>query len=104
MHSNSDFRNLFLFLSVIFCEALDIYGVIVQLFYITNVRECSSIHRFMYSPSRLRAGYAIFAAGIICGLCKPLLRIVRGYNLEAAVLCLMFPKTLNYFVVKDSCD
>ncbi|CAL5429114.1 unnamed protein product [Camellia sinensis] len=59
---------------VIFCEAVAIYGVIVAIILQTKLESVppSQIH----APESLRAGYAIFASGIIvgfanlvCGLC-----------------------------------
>ncbi|GER48398.1 v-type proton ATPase 16 kDa proteolipid subunit [Striga asiatica] len=62
------------FLSVIFCEAVAIYGVIVAIILQTKLESVPSSK--MYDPESLRAGYAIFASGIIvgfanlvCGLC-----------------------------------
>ncbi|KAI3839977.1 hypothetical protein MKX03_020465 [Papaver bracteatum] len=61
-------------ISVIFCEAVAIYGVIVAIILQTKLESVpnSQIH----APESLRAGYAIFASGIIvgfanlvCGLC-----------------------------------
>ncbi|XP_061373315.1 V-type proton ATPase subunit c''2 isoform X1 [Gastrolobium bilobum] len=52
-------------ISVIFCEAVAIYGVIVAIILQTKLESVppSSI----YAPESLRAGYAIFASGIIVG-------------------------------------
>ncbi|KAG0503180.1 hypothetical protein HPP92_003252 [Vanilla planifolia] len=59
---------------VIFCEAVAIYGVIVAIILQTKLESVSSSQ--IYAPESLRAGYAIFASGIIvgfanlvCGLC-----------------------------------
>ncbi|KAG6430005.1 hypothetical protein SASPL_108064 [Salvia splendens] len=61
-------------LSVIFCEAVAIYGVIVAI--ILHTKLDSVPLSKIYDPESLRAGYAIFASGIIvgfanlvCGLC-----------------------------------
>ncbi|XP_010451320.2 PREDICTED: V-type proton ATPase subunit c''2-like [Camelina sativa] len=55
--------------SVIFCEAVAIYGVIVAIILQTKLESVPSSK--MYDAESLRAGYAIFASGIIigCGLC-----------------------------------
>ncbi|MBA0670072.1 hypothetical protein Golax_000744 [Gossypium laxum] len=60
--------------SVIFCEAVAIYGVIVAIILQTKLESVPSSQ--IYEPESLRAGYAIFASGIIvgfanlvCGLC-----------------------------------
>lgn len=52
-------------LSVIFCEAVAIYGVIVAIILQTKLDSVPSSK--MYDPESLRAGYAIFASGIIVG-------------------------------------
>lgn len=51
--------------SVIFCEAVAIYGVIVAIILQTKLESVptSQIHY----PESLRAGYAIFASGLIVG-------------------------------------
>ncbi|CAL5321429.1 unnamed protein product [Camellia sinensis] len=59
---------------VIFCEAVAIYGVIVAIILQTKLESVPPSQ--IYAPESLRAGYAIFASGIIvgfanlvCGLC-----------------------------------
>ncbi|XP_034683768.1 V-type proton ATPase subunit c''1 isoform X2 [Vitis riparia] len=59
---------------VIFCEAVAIYGVIVAIILQTKLESVPASK--IYAPESLRAGYAIFASGIIvgfanlvCGLC-----------------------------------
>ncbi|KAL6296588.1 hypothetical protein ACE6H2_004730 [Prunus campanulata] len=59
---------------VIFCEAVAIYGVIVAIILQTKLENVPASK--IYAPESLRAGYAIFASGIIvgfanlvCGLC-----------------------------------
>lgn len=61
-------------ISVIFCEAVAIYGVIVAIILQTKLESVPASQT--YAPESLRAGYAIFASGIIvgfanlvCGLC-----------------------------------
>ncbi|KAF2287196.1 hypothetical protein GH714_039307 [Hevea brasiliensis] len=61
-------------ISVIFCEAVAIYGVIVAIILQTKLESVPAAQ--IYAPESLRAGYAIFASGIIvgfanlvCGLC-----------------------------------
>ncbi|KAG2401834.1 V-type proton ATPase subunit c''2 [Vigna angularis] len=60
--------------SVIFCEAVAIYGVIVAIILQTKLESVPAAN--IYDPESLRAGYAIFASGLIvgfanlvCGLC-----------------------------------
>ncbi|XP_023634235.1 V-type proton ATPase subunit c''1 isoform X1 [Capsella rubella] len=52
-------------ISVIFCEAVAIYGVIVAIILQTKLESVPSSK--MYDAESLRAGYAIFASGIIVG-------------------------------------
>ncbi|KAI5393856.1 V-type proton ATPase subunit c''2, variant 3 [Lathyrus oleraceus] len=59
---------------VIFCEAVAIYGVIVAIILQTKLESVPKAS--IYEPESLRAGYAIFASGLIvgfanlvCGLC-----------------------------------
>eukprot|EP00252_Welwitschia_mirabilis_P004652 TRINITY_DN1494_c0_g1_i1.p1 TRINITY_DN1494_c0_g1~~TRINITY_DN1494_c0_g1_i1.p1 ORF type:complete len:192 (-),score=26.00 TRINITY_DN1494_c0_g1_i1:141-716(-) len=61
-------------ISVIFCEAVAIYGVIVAIILQTKLESVPSDK--IFSAESLRAGYAIFASGIIvgfanlvCGIC-----------------------------------
>ncbi|KAF5456685.1 hypothetical protein F2P56_026136 [Juglans regia] len=61
-------------ISVIFCEAVAIYGVIVAIILQTKLESVPASQ--IYAPESLRAGYAIFASGIIvgfanlvCGVC-----------------------------------
>lgn len=56
---------MFEFFSVIFCEAVAIYGVIVAIILQTKLESVPASK--MYAPESLRAGYAIFASGIIVG-------------------------------------
>lgn len=51
--------------SVIFCEAVAIYGVIVAIILQTKLESVPASQ--LYAPESLRAGYAIFASGIIVG-------------------------------------
>lgn len=53
--------------SIIFCEAVAIYGVIVAIILQTKL-EYVSAEDGLYSKSNMAAGYAIFAAGLTCGL------------------------------------
>lgn len=56
--------SLFYF-SVIFCEAVAIYGVIVAIILQTKLESVPASK--IYAPESLRAGYSIFASGIIVG-------------------------------------
>ncbi|CAM6091640.1 unnamed protein product [Calypogeia fissa] len=61
-------------ISVIFCEAVAIYGVIVAIILQTKLESVADAEQHL--PDSMRAGYSIFASGIIvgfsnlvCGLC-----------------------------------
>eukprot|EP00850_Spirogloea_muscicola_P024471 SM000882S23675 [mRNA] locus=s882:109:1412:+ [translate_table: standard] len=63
-------------ISVIFCEAVAIYGVIVAIILQTKLESVDPMENGRYSPQAMAAGYALFASGIIvgfanlvCGLC-----------------------------------
>ena len=56
-------------ISVIFCEAVAIYGVIVSIILQTKImldREKASVDE--YSDKKFFAGYGIFWAGVCCGI------------------------------------
>jgi F0F1-type ATP synthase membrane subunit c/vacuolar-type H+-ATPase subunit K len=54
-------------ISVIFCEAVAIYGVIVAIILQTKLEDVSPAEG-LYGRANMAAGYAIFAAGLCCGL------------------------------------
>uniref|UniRef100_A0A7S1SHC0 V-ATPase proteolipid subunit C-like domain-containing protein n=1 Tax=Tetraselmis chuii TaxID=63592 RepID=A0A7S1SHC0_9CHLO len=64
-------------ISVIFCEAVAIYGVIVAIILQTRVESVPTIDEYgTYSFDAMKAGYAIFGAGVttgfanlVCGIC-----------------------------------
>lgn len=60
--------------SVIFCEAVAIYGVIVAIILQTKLETVSPSQ--IYAPESLRAGYSIFASGIIVGFAN----LVCGFD------------------------
>ena len=63
------------YFSVIFCEAVAIYGVIVAIILQTKLESVSASQ--IYAPESLRAGYAIFASGIIVGFAN----LVCGFDI-----------------------
>ncbi|GER44148.1 v-type proton ATPase 16 kDa proteolipid subunit [Striga asiatica] len=75
-------------ISVIFCEAVAIYGVIVAIILQTKLESVPSSK--MYDPESLRAGYAIFASGIIVGFAN----LVCGCALSDAQNSSLFVKIL----------
>ncbi len=75
------------FLSVIFCEAVAIYGVIVAIILQTKLESVPAAQ--IYAPESLRAGYAIFASGIIVGFAN----LVCGYVL------ILIHLLMNYLIL-----
>mmetsp|Transcript_40142 Transcript_40142/g.76724 ORF Transcript_40142/g.76724 Transcript_40142/m.76724 type:complete len:211 (-) Transcript_40142:551-1183(-) len=62
--------------SVIFCEAVAIYGVVVAILLATKTETVEMLENGDYPASAKTAGYAIFAAGLtvgmanlVCGVC-----------------------------------
>lgn len=63
-------------ISVIFCEAVAIYGVIVAIILQTKVEYVAPLADGSYSAAATSSGYAMFAAGLtvglanlVCGIC-----------------------------------
>ena len=52
--------------SIIFCEAVAIYGVIVAIILQTKLEGVTRAQG-LYSKNNMAAGYAIFGAGLTCG-------------------------------------
>ena len=77
-----------LYFSVIFCEAVAIYGVIVAIILQTKLESVPAAN--IYDPESLRAGYAIFASGLIVGFAN----LVCG--------CVFFVTYLSYLCRKIS--
>lgn len=67
-------------LSVIFCEAVAIYGVIVAIILQTKLESVPASR--IYEPESLRAGYAIFASGIIVGFANLVCGLVPSPSLS----------------------
>ncbi|XP_024005889.1 V-type proton ATPase subunit c''2 isoform X1 [Eutrema salsugineum] len=65
-------------ISVIFCEAVAIYGVIVAIILQTKLESVPSSK--MYDAESLRAGYAIFASGIIVGFANLVCGSVSSFS------------------------
>jgi len=95
-----------LYFSVIFCEAVAIYGVIVAIILQTKLESVPATR--IYDPESLRAGYAIFASGLIVGfanlvcgcvffvtylsyLCRKFSRSMQGDLFHPVVTYLVFP-------------
>lgn len=55
-------------ISVIFCEASAIYGVIVAIILTTKIEEAPWSDELGWPKFVMKGGYAVFGAGITCGL------------------------------------
>ncbi|XP_020872662.1 V-type proton ATPase subunit c''1 isoform X1 [Arabidopsis lyrata subsp. lyrata] len=99
-------------ISVIFCEAVAIYGVIVAIILQTKLESVPSSK--MYDAESLRAGYAIFASGIIvgfanlvCGSVSSLFSfltvLVFGLHCQICNGGLHFPCRLCVGIIGSSC-
>jgi len=55
-------------ISVIFCEAVAIYGVIVGIIMVTKVEPSRRLEDGQFGIKTMQAGYAVFAAGLCTGL------------------------------------
>ena len=53
--------------SVIFCEAVAIYGVIVAIILQTKIEHSDPDGNGMYNKYAMLSGYAIFGSGVTCG-------------------------------------
>ncbi|XP_061356264.1 V-type proton ATPase subunit c''2-like isoform X1 [Gastrolobium bilobum] len=76
-------------ISVIFCEAVAIYGVIVAIILQTKLESVPPSN--IYAPESLRAGYAIFASGIIVGFANLVCGCVFFFTYTLLYLCRKFP-------------
>lgn len=54
-------------ISVIFCEAVAIYGVIVAIILQTKIDRVDADENGVYNKYAMAAGYSLFASGITCG-------------------------------------
>lgn len=79
------------FSSVIFCEAVAIYGVIVAIILQTKLESVPSSK--MYDAESLRAGYAIFASGIIVGFANLVCGSVSSSSSSGTLQALLTPKS-----------
>lgn len=66
-------------ISVIFCEAVAIYGVIIAIILSTKLSDVPrDPDTGAYHPSTMMAGYAVFASGLTCGLANLVCGICVG--------------------------
>ncbi|XP_052730943.1 V-type proton ATPase subunit c''2 isoform X4 [Vigna angularis] len=90
-------------ISVIFCEAVAIYGVIVAIILQTKLESVPAAN--IYDPESLRAGYAIFASGLIVGFANLVCGCVFFGDLFHAVVTFNFSPSgrLCVGIIGSSC-
>lgn len=87
--------------SVIFCEAVAIYGVIVAIILQTKLEATKQ----PFHPDSMRAGYSLFASGIIVGFANLLCGLVTTFNSDIGwVPRNMFIFSLSVFGVQNKLD
>lgn len=69
-------------ISIIFCEVVAIYGVIMAIVFSAKLANVSN----PYSPSNYYAGYALFWAGLTVGVCNLVCGITVGIAGSSAAL------------------
>ena len=71
-------------ISIIFCEVVAIYGVIMSIVFSSKLSMVDS--EAMYSRSNYYTGYALFWAGVTVGMCNLVCGISVGINGSSAAL------------------
>ncbi|ETN41744.1 V-type ATPase, C subunit [Cyphellophora europaea CBS 101466] len=72
-------------ISIIFCEVVAIYGVIMSIVFSSNIGTLVPEDR-LYTPSNQYTGYALFWAGLTVGVCNLLCGVSVGINGSSAAL------------------
>lgn len=71
-------------ISIIFCEVVAIYGVIMSIVFSAKLEAVSD--EGMYSASNYFTGYALFWSGVLVGGCNLICGISVGINGSSAAL------------------
>ncbi|KAF2258496.1 V-type H+-transporting ATPase 21kDa proteolipid subunit [Lojkania enalia] len=72
-------------ISVIFCEVVAIYGVIMAIIFSSKLNDV--VHsEDLYTPRNFYTGYALFWAGITVGMCNLVCGVSVGINGSSAAL------------------
>jgi len=79
-------------ISILFCEVVAIYGVIMAIVYVQKVGEVPS--NVLYNSSNYFTGFAIFWGGLIVGICNLLCGISVGVTGSNAALADAADQTL----------
>lgn len=71
-------------ISIIFCEVVAIYGVIISIVYSAKIFYVDEER--LYSGSNLYTGYALFWGGLTVGMCNLICGVSVGINGSSAAL------------------
>jgi F0F1-type ATP synthase membrane subunit c/vacuolar-type H+-ATPase subunit K len=71
-------------ISIIFCEVVAIYGVIIAIIYSSKIANADAAT--MYSASNYYTGFAIFWGGLTVGACNLVCGLSVGINGSSAAL------------------
>lgn len=72
-------------ISIIFCEVVAIYGVIMAIIFSSKLQHVSDTEK-LYSGSNYFTGYALFWAGLTVGMCNLICGVSVGINGSSAAL------------------
>lgn len=71
-------------ISIIFCEVVAIYGVIMSIVFSAQIQQVSS--EALHSGSNYFTGYALFWSGLLVGMCNLICGVSVGINGSSAAL------------------
>jgi V-type H+-transporting ATPase proteolipid subunit len=71
-------------ISIIFCEVVAIYGVIMSIVFSSQIESVSS--NAIHSANNYYTGYALFWSGITVGMCNLICGVSVGINGSSAAL------------------
>jgi V-type H+-transporting ATPase 21kDa proteolipid subunit len=70
--------------SIIFCEVVAIYGVIIAIILSSKINAVSG--ETLYDPNTYYTGFALFWAGLTVGVCNMICGVAVGINGSGAAL------------------
>jgi ATP synthase proteolipid subunit len=72
-------------ISIIFCEVVAIYGVIMAIIFSAKLKNVSS-SELLYTAPNYYTGFALFWAGLTVGMCNLICGVSVGINGSSAAL------------------
>lgn len=84
-------------ISIIFCEVVAIYGVIMAIIFSAKLQHVSDTEK-LYSGSNYFTGYALFWAGLTVGMCNLICGVSVGINGSSAALADAADPSLRVYV------